>query len=289
MADWNQSGQTSKPRARWFLPVVIMLALVSLFWFGEGVWVAINGSLGEAYFPAFMGLLFAVAVYINYRTYMTRVAPFNRRQSSGTDNSLHGLPTFGTYQPGGPPRSSGNRWMNWARYSFRLRLLGIFVFGGMILLYNTGGHYLGAWTKTNGTQVAPEAQLPPVTRTPAGDVSIQSDLISAAATARAVYVANHGTFDGLSSAAMNSQPGNHLLFTIVQSPRGSQKAISFSGIRYGDVTCRVGKRQRRHMLVCFRQHASERRRPAGWHPVCWGKESYLRSRCWLRPKCGLGR
>jgi hypothetical protein len=206
-----------------------MLALVSLFWFGEGVWVAIKGSLGEAYFPAFMGLLFAVAVYINYRTYMTRVAPFNRRQSSGTDNSLHGLPTFGTYQPGGPPRSSGNRWMNWARYSFRLRLLGIFVFGGMILLYNTGGHYLGAWTKTNGTQVAPEVQLPPVTRTPAGDVSVQSDLISAAATARAVYVANHGTFDGLSSAAMNSQPGNHLLFTIVQSPRGSQKAISFSG------------------------------------------------------------
>jgi len=204
------------------VPVLIGLALISLSWFGLAVWVATRGRLAEAYFPVFMGVLFSVAVWLNYRTYRTRVMPFTR-----TPTVLDGLPSFGTYEPGGPPATTGNRWWNWVRYSIHMRIVGIFVFGGMILLYDAGGQLFGAWKATPGVRVAREAQIPPVTESSPGDASIQSDLIHAAATAREAYVADHGSFNGVTWGVMDAQPGNHLSFTNVASPPGTQ-TISFS-------------------------------------------------------------
>lgn len=206
VATLTTTGQPPSPRARWFLPSVILLVLVSVFWFGEAVWVASKGGFVQAYFPVFMGLLFAVAAFINYRTYLTRVAPFNRRQSSGTGDPALGLPTlpsFGTYQPGGAPVSSGNRWMDWARYSFRLRILGIAVFGGMILLYDVGGHILNA-----------ESGKPTmVTASTAGDIPAQSNLLATAAYLRGEYSANHATFTGVTPMTLEAQPSSHLVWS----------------------------------------------------------------------------
>jgi hypothetical protein len=198
------------------LPALVVLALISLYWFGMAVWVASKGSPVAAYFPFFMGLLFSVAVWFNYRTYRARVAPFNP-----TPTVLDGLPSFGTYEPGGPPATTGNRWGNWARYSVRMRIVGIVFFGGMILLYDAGGHLLLALNKT--PVPVSEAQLPPVTSSPPGDVAVQSDLVDAAATARAVYSANQRTFSDVDAGLMQySERGNHLSFTNIESPPGTQ-------------------------------------------------------------------
>ena len=128
-----------RPRGRWMVPVLIVLALISLYWFGMAVWVASNSSPAGAYFEAFMGVLFGVATWFNYRTYRTRVAPFNR-----TPTVLDGLPTFGSYQPGGAPATSGSRVGNYVRYSVRLRFAGIVLFGVMFFLYDLGLHFLDA-------------------------------------------------------------------------------------------------------------------------------------------------
>ncbi len=203
-------GKAAAPRARWFLPVVVVLALVSLYWFAVGVWMVGRGGLREGYFGAFMGLLFGVAAYINYRTYQTRVAPYNRRGSS-----TGGLPQLGGYEPGGPPRTSGNRWMNWIRYSARLRLLGIVVFGVMIALYDVGLHYLD------------ESAAASIARTTsAQDVPTQFELLAAAASVRQGYAAGHDSFAGTTPTAMDSQPGNRLEWTTGSAGQSPPRSVS---------------------------------------------------------------
>jgi hypothetical protein len=203
-ADWTTTEPPPKPRGRWVLAAVIILVLVALYWFGEAVWVASKGGFIRAYFPAFMGLLFAVAAWINYRTYMTRAEPFNRRQSLGTGESPHGLPSLGTYQPGGAPTSSGNRWMNWGIYSIRMWIVAVAVFGGMTILYDVGLHFLSA--ESGKPTIASEST--------AEDIPAQFNLLAAAAYLRGVYAINHDTFTGVTPTTMEAQPNSHVAWSI---------------------------------------------------------------------------
>ena len=202
-----------RPHGRWMIPVLGVLAFVSLGWFAMAAWVTIRGNPAGVYFEVFMGLLFGVALWFNYRTYRTRVAPFNR-----TPSVLDGLPSFGSYQPGGAPATSGNRWMNFARYSFRLRFAAIVIFGGMIFAYNVGLHFLDA--RASRTFVSGVA-----TSSTPSDVLIQAQVIKAATVVRGAYVANHDSFVGLTPATLNSQPGTHYGF-VGQGQLAYDEAVS---------------------------------------------------------------
>ena len=105
--------------------------------------------------------------------------------------------------------------MNWARYSARLRLLGIVVFGGMIALYNVGLHYL------NESANASIART-----TSAQDVPTQFDLLVAAASVRQVYATGHDSFAEATPTAMDSQPGNHIEWTSGPVSQSPQRSVS---------------------------------------------------------------
>ena len=189
-----------RPHGSWMVPALFVLAFISLSWFAMAAWVAVNGNPVGAYFEVFMGLLFGVAVWFNYRTYRTRVAPFNR-----TPGVLDGLPSFGSYEPGGAPTTTGNRWVNFARYSIRLRFAAIVIFGAMFFAYNLGLHFLDARAGRTFISGVATTSMPT-------DVLIQSQVVEAAAIVRSAYAANHGSFAGLTPATLNAQPGTHLVF-----------------------------------------------------------------------------